>query len=164
PAMCLFVPVCPADPCFFISCLAVHRDLHSFPTRRSSDLYIKNYKFWFVFAFITLILSQILILMFWKDAKFGTLANVLIFLVSLYAYGKFQFNNMVKNETKQVLQHISAEKPSVILEKDLTHLPEIVEKWLQTSGVAGQEQSRLIRLKQIGEMRTKPEGRWMPFI
>ncbi|HLV70753.1 MAG TPA: DUF6544 family protein [Xanthomarina sp.] len=126
--------------------------------------YIKNYKFWFVFAFITLILSQILILMFWKDAKFGTLANVLIFLVSLYAYGKFQFNNMVKNETKQVLQHISAEKPSVILEKDLTHLPEIVQKWLKNSGVVGQEQSRFIRLKQIGEMRTKPEGKWMPFI
>lgn len=129
----------------------------------TTAIYIKNYKFWFVFAFITLILSQILILMFWKDAKFGTLANILILIVSLSAYGQFQFDKMVERETKEILKDAQTKNPSFISEKDILHLPEAVKKWLINSRVIGQEKSQTIQLKQIGEMRTKPNSKWMPF-
>src|SRR5205807_10670546 len=33
--------------CFFI-CSATHRDLHSFPTRRSSDLLLSRYRNWMI--------------------------------------------------------------------------------------------------------------------
>src|SRR5699024_12452295 len=35
-----FLPICPSCFSFFFYCSAAHRDLHSFPTRRSSDLVV----------------------------------------------------------------------------------------------------------------------------
>jgi len=45
-----------------------------------------NKKKWFYLAFIAVFCSQILIIMVWKGAKFGTIANVIILLVSLSAF------------------------------------------------------------------------------
>ena len=125
--------------------------------------YLKSYKFWFIIAIVAVIISQIIIIIFWKDAKFGTIANIIILVVSIFSLGKYQFNNMVSNETTQVLQHIQTKNHTIISEKDILHLPEIIQTWLRNSGVIGKEISQSIRLKQIGKMRTKPENKWMPF-
>mgnify|MGYP003153320540 FL=1 len=49
----------------------------------SSVLYKSKNKDWVYLAFVTVCLSQFLIYSSWKDAKFGTLFNVIVFLVAI---------------------------------------------------------------------------------
>src|SRR5690606_34680662 len=41
--------------------------------------------------------------------------------------------------------------------------PEIVQNWLQNSGVIAKEKIVSVRLNQKGELKTKPSSKWMPF-
>lgn len=129
----------------------------------SAVLFLTKKNWWFVIAFISVIISQILIIIFWKDAKFGTIANSIVLLVSIAAFGNYQFNNMVQKESEQLLQNIHVENLPIISKNDITQLPEIAQKWMEISGVLGKEKVVSVRLKQIGEMRTKPNSKWMHF-
>jgi len=45
---------------------------------------------WWILAIVSVVYSQILTFMYWKDAKFGTIANVLIIAgIILFAFYKF---------------------------------------------------------------------------
>lgn len=126
-------------------------------------LYIMSYRFWPFIAIIAVILSQIIVFTAWGDAKFGTIANVIILLVALPAAGDWFFNSKVSSEQKHLLEQISQPEDQRVQEEDLQHLPEIVQTWLTYSGVVGKPEATFVRLKQTGEMKTSPEGRWMDF-
>ncbi|WP_033960367.1 hypothetical protein [Psychroserpens jangbogonensis] len=57
-------------------------------------------KKWFYMAFVAVFISQILIILTWEEAKYGTLVNIIILLVSISAFKNHQFKKMVKSETK----------------------------------------------------------------
>ncbi|WP_047414929.1 DUF6544 family protein [Cellulophaga sp. Hel_I_12] len=124
--------------------------------------FILKKDWWFFVVIIAVVLSQIVIVMSWKDAKFGTMPNVIILLVSISAFGNYHFNVMIKKEVHAVMAN-SSNNPTIISKEDYNHLPEIVQKWLNTSGVVGKQKVVSVRLKQTGEMRTKPDASWMPF-
>jgi hypothetical protein len=69
---------------------------------------------------------------------------------------------MVNKEATQLLQQPLQAK-TIITQKMLTGLPPVVQKWLIRSVVIGKERIQFVRLKQKGEMRTKPDGKWMAF-
>jgi hypothetical protein len=54
-----------------------------------------NNKKWFYIAFVAVCVSQILIIMAWKEAKFGTIINIIILLVAISAFVNNQFHKMV---------------------------------------------------------------------
>lgn len=118
---------------------------------------------WFFIAVLAIVLSQILIIMAWKDAKFGTIANAIILMVCMSAYGNYVFSKKVSNETASLLKGVSVDNDSIITKENITHLPEIVQKWLQNSGIIAKEKMVSIWLKQQGELKTKPRGKWMSF-
>ncbi|MFD1614093.1 DUF6920 family protein [Gelatiniphilus marinus] len=120
-------------------------------------------KKWFYLAFVTVCISQILILTVWNDAKFGTLINAIIILVSISAYGNHHFNNKVTKEKTALYKNITINNTKVVGKNDLLPLPEIVQKWMENSGVLDKQNTVSLRLKQIGQMRTKPHSKWMPF-
>lgn len=122
-----------------------------------------NHKKWFYIAFIAVCFSQILIIMAWEDAKLGTFANALILLVSIAAFGKHKFNTMVAKETAVLFESVKTNDTSIITKKDIAHLPEIVQKWMINSGTLNNSNIVSVRLKQSGELKTKPSGKWMPF-
>ena len=128
----------------------------------TTSQFIGNKK-WFYLAFIAVLLSQILIIISWKDAKFGTIANLIILIVSTVAIANYNFSKMVKKETIALLQNIDSTDNSVITQNDIKHLPLSVQKWLNTSGVIGKEKVNSVFLKQVGEMKTKPNVKWKPF-
>jgi hypothetical protein len=108
-----------------------------------------------------IILSQIFILVYWQDAKFGTILNIAILLVVIVSYGQWSFNRMTRNEIEALLPKVQAS------EKDLTTemiggLPPVVQKWLIRSNAVGKPMSSTVHLKQMGQMRTKADGSWMP--
>ncbi len=129
----------------------------------SGILYFMRKETWPMLAIIAVVLSQVLIFMVWKDAKFGTIANVIILMVGISAYGHYQFDKIVRTESTQLLQNIQVKNLPVISNEAIGHLPEIVQKWMRNSGVIGREKIVTVRLMQKGEMKTKPEGKWMPF-
>ncbi len=120
-------------------------------------------EWWPIVALLTVILSQILIIVFWKDAKFGTIANMIVLIAGLLGYGEFQFNRMVRRETQEILKNLNLEHPGYIRVNDIQYLPTIVQKWLISSGVLENERVFAVRLSQKGKMKTRPDSKWMPF-
>jgi Family of unknown function (DUF6920) len=119
-------------------------------------------KNWFYTAFIAVILSQILIIMNWDEAKYGSILNIIIFVVGFVAYGENKFDTKIKAETASIIKTVSESNKFVSFNLK-TKLPTIIEKWLENSNVGGYKQSSTVRLKQKGRMRTKIDGKWMPF-
>ncbi|HEY4491347.1 MAG TPA: DUF6544 family protein, partial [Acidobacteriota bacterium] len=123
-------------------------------------LFLLQMKTWWVVAACGLLLSQVLVIMSWSDAKFGTIANILILLPAIVGYGAWKFRSMVANELA-ILLATDMERTKIITEDMMAPLPTIVREWLKRSNVTGKELIRVVHARQIGEMRTAPSGKWM---
>ena len=86
---------------------------------------IKN-DWWWMIAVPALVLSQLLIIIYWQDAKYGTIANVIILVGIIIGYGAWDFNTMTKNELETfVTPTASGEK--VVTKEMLSDLPPIIQ-------------------------------------
>ena len=122
----------------------------------SIQFIVKN-EWWWLTAFIGTLISQILIIAFWQDAKFGTIANLIILFVSILAFANWNFNRTTSHEISNLFsQNISVEK-SEISSENLAQLPPPVQKWLMNSGIVGKDKISSVRLKQKARIKTKPE-------
>lgn len=119
-------------------------------------------KYAWLFGFIAITVSQILIILFWKDAKFGTLPNILILLASLIAYGHFNFQKLVQQETQTLIHQNKKIENKILHKNDIKHLPEPVRYWLLNSGAIGKPFISIGKVTQKAEMKMKPEQEnWM---
>lgn len=118
-------------------------------------------QWWPTVALFSVALSQGLIILYWPDAKAGTVANVLIALVLGLVYAHDRFESRADQEIRQWLLPTTTDK-SVVTQEMLTPLPRPVQQWLMASGVVGQRLIHTVRLQQKGLMRTSPGGTWMP--
>lgn len=123
----------------------------------SAIQFISNHDLWWITALAAVILSQVLIILFWQDAKFGTIPNIIILLVVVVAFADWSFNRDVKNEIAEMLAQNSIDKKEILTEEKIINLPPIIQKWLRNSGAVGKEMIHTVRLKQKGEMKMKPE-------
>ena len=53
-----------------------------------ATLFALSYNYWWVLGIIAVLVSQILVFYFWKDARFGTIANMIILIVMIIQFGK----------------------------------------------------------------------------
>lgn len=118
---------------------------------------------WSLFTAAATVLSQLLIVWYWKDAKAGTVANVVILLFTVPALGEWQFNRIYKQEVQQLLSQQSAVTAHAITNEQLQLLPAVVQTWLQASGIVGHPPIQHVYLQQRGEMKSKPAADWIPF-
>ncbi len=125
--------------------------------------YILGKEFWPIAALIAVVISQLLIIFFWKDAKFGTLANIIILIASITSYGHFQFKNRVQAEVSEIFETQVHKEVKSGANKSIEDLPPIIQKWIETSGISSRPRITTVRLKQKGEMKTKLNGNWMLF-
>ena len=107
-------------------------------------------------------ISQLLIIVYWQDAKAGTVLNIVILIVSLAGYGRWSFSNTSRAEVRDLLRNVKEDTAAVVTLDTLKQLPEPIQRWLIASGVVGKPRVQTVRLKQRGLMRTDPEGSWMP--
>ncbi len=124
---------------------------------------LDSWAVWWMFSMAAISLSQFLIFRFWQDAKFGTIANVIILLITIPAVGKYQFYKMVQKETVELKGKLSTPPPMVYGMDELKHLPPIVQIWLENAGLLGRSPIIQGSLQQTGQIKTSPEGTWMPF-
>lgn len=125
-------------------------------------LYLIKREWWLFFAVPAIVISQVLIIQSWPDAKFGTIPNFLILLVIIQAFAENRFNKMVNSEINMLFEQTAVRK-EMITDDKLINLPMIVHTWLRKSGVIGKPVIQFVRLKQKGEMRTKQNSKWMKF-
>ncbi len=121
-----------------------------------------NDKLWPVLAFVSIILSQALIFMAWQDARFGTVANVIILLVAIAAFGSWSFENSYRRDVRENLQRTNKLESELITEADLQPLPAPVQKYLRYAGVVGKPRVKNARITFTGQMRDKGQD-WFDF-
>ena len=129
----------------------------------AATYYMLKKENWSIFAFLAVIISQLLIIWYWKDAKIGTVANIIVLLVAVPSFAQWQFNRMYRKEVNQLLSLPLSSANSIITNEQIKTLPSPVQKWLQVSAVVGRPIIQRVHLQQKGEMKNKPNGEWIPF-
>jgi len=125
-------------------------------------LYISNNKYSWLIGFVAVIVSQMLIILFWKDAKFGIFPNIAMLVISLMAFGHYNFQQLVQLETTGILNQHKSAADRIVSENDLQQLPQPVQKWLRNSGLIGKPFIYVGKVTQQAEMKLKPDqDKWM---
>ena len=126
-------------------------------------LSLLNSKYAWLIGITAVILSQALIILFWKDAKFGTIPNIIILAVSIVSFGYYNFQKLIQQDTTQLLNRNISNENRTLNESDLTNLQESVKRWLRNSGSLGKPYMSYGKVTQIAEMQMKPEqDNWLP--
>ena len=113
-------------------------------------------------AAVALLISQILIMVDWQDAKYGTIVNIAILVVVVFSAAAMCFDRKVQREVDSI-RHQAMKNDRMISEEMVSKLPKNVQRWMRESNVVGRKTRNVIRVLQKGSMRTKPESKWMPF-
>ena len=66
-------------------------------------LLLSNKSGWYIIAIPAVMLSQVLLIKSWKDAKFGTLANIIILTVAISSYTQYRLNHSIENISKNIV-------------------------------------------------------------
>lgn len=118
---------------------------------------------WSALALLGVLLSQILIFTAWSDAKFGTLANVILLVVAIAGLGAWRFANSYRADVRSSLERQeSLPAPGLVTEADLAPLPPPVRRYLRYAGAVGQPRIRNMRVTFRGEMRDREQD-WFSF-
>lgn len=125
-------------------------------------LFIWKSNYWPIAAFVAFIVSQMLIIQFWQDAKFATVINVIIFVVALFAWAGVQFENKYRKDVQRALAQQTKGQLEILTEADIAHLPEPVQKYIRYTRSIGKPKIEQMRIRFSGEMRSKGED-WFAF-
>ncbi|MBM4176164.1 MAG: hypothetical protein FJ213_08325 [Ignavibacteria bacterium] len=128
----------------------------------SAGMYLFEKDWWWIFALAGILISQVLIIIYWQDAKFGTIANIIILFAAVLAYGNWIFYKSTNDELMKFYPPASSQT-KFISDGSISHLPAIVQKWLVQSNVVGKPIIQKVKLNQKGSLRTSPDGKWMDF-
>ena len=119
--------------------------------------------FWLVGA-IAVVLSQTAVVASWRDAKFGTGANVVLLLAVVHgflAHGPSSLRAEYRSEANAALAR--APRPRVVVEDDLMRLPPLVRAYVRASGAVGRPQIVDFHAVWRGRIRGAESEPWMTF-
>ncbi len=115
---------------------------------------------WWMLAATALLLSQALVLMYWQDAKYGTIANLIILIGIAWGFGNWSFNRMVTQDIEAMMSK-SGSADNRMSRNEVSLLPPIVQKWVLGSGMIEKQNPQSVHLYQKGTLKTSPEGKWL---
>ncbi len=117
---------------------------------------------WWQVTILAVLFSQILVVIYWPDAKYGSIINVIIFMVAGFAFAEDRFNQRIQQDIREIFAGSPGAGAVKVTPGKLRRLPQSVRNWLQNSGITDIEPIRNVHLCQQGQLRTSREGRWMP--
>lgn len=124
-------------------------------------LYAMKSPYWWAVSLVGVVFSQILIFAFWKDARFGTILNIVILIPAFLAYFSYSFQSQISVERTEMLEKANGSSSAVLAEADLTELPVPVQNWLMKSGAMGKPIPQIVYLEQELEMQMKQDDEKM---
>lgn len=110
---------------------------------------------WWIAAIPAIILSQALIIPAWQDAKFGTIANVIVAIAATLVFGLWNFHSAFKSDYHEGLARTGKLPTSILTEEDIHHLPDPVQRYIRYTGYLGHEKVNNVKLCFNGQMRDK---------
>lgn len=117
---------------------------------------------WWAWGLAAVIVSQVLIVSSWQDAKFGTVANAIVLLAVALGFAASRYKAAYKRDATVGLTRTASLPVEVLTEKDLAPLPDPVQRYLRYSGAVGQPKVFNFRVCFKGKIRGKEKAEWMP--
>ena len=128
----------------------------------STVLFHYNIPIWPNIAIISVILSQALIISSWTDAKYGTIANIIILVTAIFSFATLNFTRQYQKDVSISLARTNNLKEEILEEQDLEHLPYLVQNYLRITGVLGRPKVHNAKIIMEGQMRGKDQH-WFQF-
>lgn len=125
-------------------------------------LLINEKTLWIPVGFTAVIISQVLIFFSWSDAKYGSIANLLLIIILSLNYGLVQFEKQFTLDVKDRLSKASEHTSEILTIADLQDLPPIVQEYLHFCGVVNKPKIRNFKVEMNGQMRSKGKD-YFPF-
>lgn len=111
---------------------------------------------------VAVLLSQILIFLIWRDARYGTIANLMVITGIIIGFKTWRFEQEYKQTVKEFFKH-TAITTEMLSEDDMKHLPEAVKRYIRYCGFVGKPKINHFTLAFTGNIRKNNESEWMPF-
>jgi hypothetical protein len=129
----------------------------------TSFQFAEKFESWWLAALVAAVLSQGLIVGAWKEAKFGTVVN----LIALVAVAPGLARALPDSPTKQyalaVREGLASHNLDLTLtEAQIAHLPALVQEYLRRVGAIGRNSVSSTRAVFEGRIRNGVEQEWMP--
>ncbi|MCU0385926.1 MAG: hypothetical protein MUE38_07845 [Flavihumibacter sp.] len=125
-------------------------------------LYFREVNYAWLAGGVAILISQWLLISNWKDARYGTILNLLLLFIVLVEFGAFRmlkhFDILIASRLKNNPTNIS----QLITETDMVHLPPIVKKYLSYTNSVGKPKIFNFRAVFKGGMRSNPDDSYMP--
>ena len=130
----------------------------------SGTLFLLRQAPWWWLALPAILVSQALIFASWSDAKFGTVANLIIILPLIAAALEARPGSYINRYEAAAREGLArcGDMP-LITEADLDHLPDPVQKYLRITGAVGKPQIHNFRAVFTGDFRNGLKSPWMAF-
>ncbi len=125
-------------------------------------LFLFKIENWWALGIVAAVVSQVLIFSVWQDAKFGTIANILVLVVSLLSMTNALFERSYRKDVDTNLERTHTLASALLTEADIQVLPPLVQSYLRYSGVINKPKVHNMRIVFEGEMRDKGKD-WFPF-
>ncbi len=116
--------------------------------------------FWWIIAAMGIVISQFLIFTAWQDAKFGTIANLIILLAGIIGYGQWSFNQSIGNSLNQLRQSDQTNAEKTVSFKDLEGLPAPVFRYFRFALKDNQPMIRVAEIRHEGKFYLNDN--WIP--
>lgn len=129
----------------------------------TASLFLLKKEWWLIVASAAVVISQSLIMTSWQDAKFGSLANLIILLVALAGFASWRFASAYERDVKAELANTANFPTTLLTENDIANLPEPVKKYLRYNGAIGKPKVHSFKITFNGKIRKDRQSAWMPF-
>jgi hypothetical protein len=118
-------------------------------------LFLLKKESWPYIAIIAAIISQILIITVWKDAKFGTIANIIVLFGAISSYASYHFEITFKADVVRHMAQTNFIDNNLLAEADIVLLPIAIQKYIRYAGAINKPKVKNMKVVFDGEMRDK---------
>jgi hypothetical protein len=121
-------------------------------------------RWWWIIGAAAVLVSQAAIVSAWTNAKFGTIANVIVLAGAVFGYLAWGPSSLRAQYEVDVDRGLArGTSGPVVSEADLAHLPALVAAYVRASGAVGHPRVRNMRARMHGRIRGGADDAWMPF-
>mgnify|MGYP000145872052 CR=1 FL=1 len=121
-------------------------------------------QWWWLVGAVALVASQIAIVSSWSDARYGTIANVIVLVGVTFGFLSQGPSSVRAAYDRDIAQGMGrAVAMPLLTEADLAQFPALVQRYIRLSGAVGQPRIQNFRARFHGQIRSGPDARWMSF-
>jgi hypothetical protein len=120
-------------------------------------------RWWWVVAAAAIVVSTVAIAGSWHDAKAGAVVNLGLLVVVIVAAaieGPWGLRAEYDHDVREALAR--PRSSAAVTERDLSPLPDPVQRYLRVAGVVGRPRVWNMRARMRGRIRAGADQRWMP--